>query len=50
MCICYILLVVVSINELDRFEKTIPGLHPKLEGEEPECYCGDACKMQVSED
>jgi hypothetical protein len=26
----------------------MPGLHPKLEGEEPECYCGDICKMEVS--
>jgi hypothetical protein len=25
-------------------------LHPKLEGEEPECYCGDVCKMEVSGD
>jgi hypothetical protein len=25
-------------------------LHLKLEGEEPECYCGDICKMEVSGD
>jgi hypothetical protein len=54
-CICYIILVVVSIDEPDidsinGFEKTMPGLHPKPEGEEPECYCGDVCKMQVSGD
>jgi hypothetical protein len=54
-CICYILLVVVFIDELDidsinRFEKTMPGLHPKLESGELECYCGDICKMQVSGD
>jgi hypothetical protein len=54
-CICYILLVVVSIDELDidsidEFEKTMPELHPKQEGEELECYCGDICKMQVSGD
>ncbi len=54
-CICYIILVVVSIDELDidsidGFEKTMPGLHPKPEGEEPECYCGDVCKMEVSDD
>jgi hypothetical protein len=35
-CICYILLVVVSIDELnidsiDGFEKTMPGLHSKPE-------------------
>jgi hypothetical protein len=28
----------------------MPGLHPKPEGEEPECYCGDICKMEVSGD
>jgi hypothetical protein len=27
----------------------MPGLHSKPEGEEPECYCGDICKMNVSE-
>jgi hypothetical protein len=21
------------------------GLHPKLEGEDLECFCGDVCKM-----
>jgi hypothetical protein len=26
----------------------MPGLHPKLEGEESECYCGDICKVHVS--
>jgi hypothetical protein len=25
-------------------------LHLKSEGEEPECYCGDVCKMVVSGD
>jgi hypothetical protein len=50
MCICYILLVVVSIDELDidsidGFEKTMPGLHLKPESDEPECYCADICKM-----
>jgi hypothetical protein len=54
-CICYILLVVVYIDEhdidsIDGYEKTIPGLHPKLEGESPKCFCGDVCKMQVSGD
>jgi hypothetical protein len=54
-CICYILLVVVCIDEHDidsiyGYEKTIPGLHPKLEGEPPECFCRDVCKMQVSGD
>jgi hypothetical protein len=54
-CICYILLVVVCIDEhnidsIDRYEKTIPGLHPKPEGEPPESFCGDVCKMQVSGD
>jgi hypothetical protein len=54
-CICYILLVVVCIDEhnidsIDGYEKTIPGLHPKPEGEPPECFYGDVCKMQVSGD
>jgi hypothetical protein len=53
--ICYFLPVVVSIDEhdidsIDEFAKTMPGLHMKPEGKEPECYCGDLCKMQVSED
>jgi hypothetical protein len=25
-------------------------LYPKLEGEDPECFCADACKMEVSGD
>jgi hypothetical protein len=54
-CICDILLVVVCIDEHDidsigGYEKIIPGLHPKPEGELPECFCGDVCKMQVSGD
>jgi hypothetical protein len=54
-CICDILLVVVcidehDINSIDGYEKIIPGLHPKPEGELPECFCGDVCKMQVSGD
>jgi hypothetical protein len=54
-CICYILLVVVCIDEhnidsIDGYEKTIPGLHLKPEGEPLECFCGDVCKMQVSGD
>jgi hypothetical protein len=54
-CICYILLVVVCIDEhnidsIDGYEKTIPGLHPKPEGEPLECFYGDVCKMHVSGD
>jgi hypothetical protein len=50
MCICYILLVVVfidglNIDSINGFEKTMSGLHSKLEGEELEFYCGDVCKM-----
>jgi hypothetical protein len=26
------------------------ALHSKPEDEEPECYCGDVCKMEVSGD
>jgi hypothetical protein len=49
-CICYILLVVICINEhdinsIDGYEKIIPGLHLKPEGEPPECFCDDVCKM-----
>jgi hypothetical protein len=52
MCISYILLVLVCIDGLDidsvdGFEKTMTGLHPKPEGEEPECYYGDICNMHV---
>jgi hypothetical protein len=48
-------LIVVSIDErdidlIDGFTKTMPGLHPKPEGEVPECYCCDPCKMNVSGD
>jgi hypothetical protein len=54
-CICYIILVVVFIDELDidsidGFEKTMPRLHLKPEGEELKCYYGDVCNMQVSGD
>jgi hypothetical protein len=31
-------------------EKAMPGLHPKPEGEPPECFCGDPYKMNVSGD
>jgi hypothetical protein len=45
-CICYLLLIVVSIDELDidsidGFQKGMATLHHKPEGEELECYCGD---------
>jgi hypothetical protein len=51
-CFCYIFLVVVSIDDHDTdsingFAKTMPRFHPKPEGEVPECYCGDSCKMNV---
>jgi hypothetical protein len=54
-CICFLLLLVVFVNELDidsidGFQKGMPGLHLKPDGEEPECYCGDVCKMEVSGD
>jgi hypothetical protein len=28
----------------------MPGLHPKPEGEPPECFYGDPCKMNMSGD
>jgi hypothetical protein len=54
-CICYLLVTVVldeelGIDALDGFAKGMRGLHPKLEGEDPECFCGDVCKMEVSDD
>jgi hypothetical protein len=54
-CICYLLFIVVPNDELDidainEFVKGMHGLHMKLEGEDPECYCGDVCKMEVSDD
>jgi hypothetical protein len=54
-CICYLLLIVVSIDELDidsidKFQKSMATLHPKSGGEERECYCGNVCKMEVSGD
>jgi hypothetical protein len=52
-CLCYIFLVVVSIDEhnidsIDGFVKTMSRLHPKPEGEVLDCYCGDPCKMNIS--
>jgi hypothetical protein len=45
-CICYLLVIVVCIDELDidsidGFGKGMASLHPKPDGEEPECYYGD---------
>jgi hypothetical protein len=53
--ICYVLHIVVSVDELDvdsidGFEKGMAVLHPKPEDPEPECYCGDVYKMEVSGD
>jgi hypothetical protein len=39
-----------NIDAIDGFVKTMPGLHPKPEGEVLKCYCGDPCKMNVSGD
>jgi hypothetical protein len=36
-----------DIDSIDGFEKGMAALHPKLEGEELECYYGDICKMEV---
>jgi hypothetical protein len=54
-CICYLLVTVVfddeiNIDALDGFAKGMPRLHPKPEGEDPECLCVDICKMEVSGD
>jgi hypothetical protein len=52
---CYLLLIVVfvddfNIDSIDGFDKGMPGLYPKPEGEKLECYCGGVCKMEVSGD
>jgi hypothetical protein len=54
-CIYYLLLIVVLIDDIDidsidGFDKGMPGLHSKPEGEEPDCYCGDVCKIELSGD
>jgi hypothetical protein len=54
-CICYVLLIVVSVDELnidstDGFEKGMAALHLEQEGPESKCYYGDICKMEVSGD
>jgi len=54
-CFCYVVVTLVpddelDIDALDGFAKGMRGLHPKPEGEDPECFCGDVCKMEVSGD
>jgi hypothetical protein len=54
-CISYLLVTVVSndeldIDALDGIVKAMHGLHPNLEGEDLECFYGDVCKMEVSDD
>jgi hypothetical protein len=51
-CIYYLLLIVVFIDDIDidsidGFDKGMPGLHSKPEGKEPDCYCGDVCKIEL---
>jgi hypothetical protein len=40
----------LDIDALDRYAKAMHGLHLKPDGEEPECFCGEICKMEVSGD
>jgi hypothetical protein len=40
----------LNIDALDGFAKAMRGLHLKPEGEDPEYFCGDVCKMEVSGD
>jgi hypothetical protein len=40
----------LDIDALDGYAKTMRGLHPKSEGESPECFCRDVCKMEVLDD
>jgi hypothetical protein len=54
-CICYLLLIIVPDDEIDidainGFAKGMVRLHLKAKGEDPECYYGDVCKMEVSGD
>jgi hypothetical protein len=54
-CIYYLLSTVVPDDELsidahDGFAKGMHELHLKPEGEDPECFFGDICKMEVSGD
>jgi hypothetical protein len=54
-CICYLLCTIVpddklDIDALDVFAKGMHELHLKPNGEDPECFCGDTCKMEVSGD
>jgi hypothetical protein len=42
--------MIATIDAIDEFVKTMPGLHLNPEGEVPECYCGDPYKMNVSRD
>jgi hypothetical protein len=54
-CICYILVTVVpddelDIDALDRFVKDMRRLHLKPVGEDPKCFCGDVCTMEVPGD
>jgi hypothetical protein len=51
-CICYVLVTIVpddelDIDALDGFVKGMCRLHLKPEGEDPECFRGDVCKMEV---
>jgi hypothetical protein len=51
-CICYLLVIVVCIDDLDidsinGFAKGMASLHPKPKGEVPEYYYGDICKMEL---
>jgi hypothetical protein len=50
-CISYLLSTIVpddeiDIDALDGFVKGMRKLHPKPEGENPECFCGDAYKLR----
>jgi hypothetical protein len=54
-CICYLIFTIVlddelNIDALDGYAKAMRELYPKLEGEEPEYFCGDVCKMEVLDD
>jgi hypothetical protein len=40
----------LDIVMLDGFAKDMRGLHPKPQGEGPECFCCDTCMIEVSGD
>jgi hypothetical protein len=54
-CICDLLFIAIpddelDIDMLDEFAKGTTELHTKPQVQDPTCFCGDTCKMEVSDD